>query len=135
RISDGGTRRVVDDHVGGVIGEFFRAGGGLVDPARAAGDEFYAGEAEVPAVLAFAFFHEVGVEDELELLDLRAVEEEFRGAKQSFAAIDLDESAAGFCAVSRWGGGEEKNRKGCGHAPPCGIGSAGTRTQDQRIKS
>src|SRR5207245_5517768 len=85
-IGDGGTGGVVNDHVR-ALGRNFAAGGGdLVNPARAAAEDFDAGEGEVRGVFAFGLFEIFGEEADLNLLDVVAVEKEIDGFEERFAA-------------------------------------------------
>jgi hypothetical protein len=67
----------------------------------------------VPAVLSLSFFEHGGREDKLHLLDAFAIEKQFDGAQETFAAIDFDECSARVGGLTgRWGG-ENDYGKGC----------------------
>ena len=76
-VSDGGAGGVVEDDVGRGFGDFCCAGGDLVGPGRGGGaGELDAGEAEMAAEFLFGLVEKIVVDDELDLLDVVAVEEE-----------------------------------------------------------
>jgi hypothetical protein len=70
----------------------------------------------VPAVLLLRLLHHVGHENNLDLLDVVAVEKQLRGAKEGLTPVDLDERSARLGAMSRRGGGQEQDAELSCHA-------------------
>ena len=87
----------------------------LVEPFRAAGDELDPEEAQVPAVLSLCFVHHVGDEDDLDLLDVVAIEEQLDAAQQRLAPLDLDKRPARLGRLPRRGGGQKQHAEGGRH--------------------
>ena len=72
--------------------DFSAGGGDLIDPARAAGEDLDARKRpDAAPYFRLRFLQIFRQEDDLNLLDVVAVEEQLDGCEQRLAAVDLDE--------------------------------------------
>jgi hypothetical protein len=107
----------VHEHVRRLGDDLLRARRELIEPLRPAAQHLHAEQPEVRPVLPLALLGLAWQEDDLHLLDIVAVEEQFDAAEDRLAPVDLDERAAGLGGETGGGGGKDEDAEyahGCG---------------------